>query len=153
VPTSEQIISIARLFLFVRETGGQNKGRWVGAFQKLCDGVPGDSWCCYFVCVVLAIAFGGFGKSPIGMHGRVQDVYELARSNGWVTDKPVAGDLFVYVDATGHAHHIGFATYASDYVIVGIAGNTSNDGKSSNGDGVYEHAVFPRVFIHYPRGE
>jgi hypothetical protein len=35
--------------------------------------------------------------------------------------------------------------------LTGIAGNTSEDGKSSNGTGVFEHGINARVFIHYPR--
>ena len=150
---SEEVLYIARKFLFVREVGGQNKGRWVGAFQSLCDGRPGDSWCCYFVSVVLAIVFGGFMHSPIGCHGRVQDVYELAKREGWLTDVAAPGDLFLYVNAQDHAHHIGFVTYAGPFAIGGIAGNTSEDGLSDNGTGVFEHRVYPQAFIHYPRGE
>lgn len=149
---SEEVLYLARKFSFVREVGGPNKGRWVGAFQSLCDGRPGDSWCCYYACVILAIVFGGFSKSPIGMHGAVQDVYELAKRNGWVRTKPEQiGDLFVYVNEKDHAHHIGFVT--DDSPLTGIAGNTSPDGKSDNGTGVFEHAVYATVFIHYPRGE
>lgn len=149
---SEEIIYIARKLGFVREVGGPNRGVWVEAFQRMCNGRPGDSWCCYFVCFVLALAFGGYTKSPIVKTGVCQEVYEQAKDEGWVRDKPVQlGDLFLYVNEAGHAHHIGFVT--NDNPLTGIAGNTSEDGKSDNGTGVFEHPVNATVFIHYPRGE
>jgi hypothetical protein len=149
---SEEVIYLARKFLFVREVGGPNKGIWVEGIQKLAGGVAGESWCCYFVSVVLALAFGGFTKSPIGRTGVCQDVYALAKKNGWLRDRPVQiGDMFLYVDANDHAHHIGLV--CDDAPLIGIAGNTSEDGSKSNGDGVYEHGISAHTFVHWPRGE
>lgn len=101
--------------------------------------------------MVLDICFQG--ESPIKRMGRCQDVYDLAKYHGWVTDTPEVDDIFLYVDANDHAHHIGFVTGADAkrLELLGIAGNTSEDGKSSNGKGVYEHAIKAKVFIHYPR--
>lgn len=55
--------------------------------------------------------------------------------------------LYLYVNANDHAHHIGFVT--STNPLTGIAGNTSADGTSSNGDGLYEHAIVAHVFVNY----
>jgi hypothetical protein len=79
------------------------------------------------------------GKSPIPRLGACQDVYELAKKNGWMTTSPVAGDIFIYVNSAGRAHHIGFIT--KDGGGIGIAGNTSEDGTSSNGTGCFEHSI------------
>lgn len=142
-----QPLEIARQFLFVREVP-QNKGLRVEAIQHWCDGEPGDSWCCEFATMVLDIAFQG--DSPIPRLKAVEDVYLLAKThNGWITNKPVPNDLFIYVDDNDHAHHIGIYTGNN----MGIAGNTSADGTSSNGDRVAEHELITNPahikFIHY----
>lgn len=147
---SEEVIYIARKLGFVREVGGPNKGLWVGFMQQGCDGKPGDSWCADFVCFVLALVYGGYSRIPIKRSGNVHEIYTDAKAKGWVTETPKQiGDLFVYVNTAGRAHHVGFVTGE----FAGIAGNTSEDGKSDNGTGVFEHEVSARVFIHYPRGE
>lgn len=138
---------IARQFLYLREAA-PNRGQRVEAVQKWCGGQPGDSWCCDFATMVLDMCFQG--NAPIPRGGRVQDVYDLANKNGWMTSTPANNDIFIYVNDVDHAHHIGFVTFPG----VGIAGNTSADGKSSNGDRVAEHSISagPHVkYIHYPR--
>jgi hypothetical protein len=140
-------VDVFRLFLFVREAAQQNTGLRVEGIQKWCGGSKGESYCCYLATMVLDLYFGG--NSPIPRLGACQDVYELAQQRGWVTSTPSVGDLFLYVDANGHAHHIGMVTSIAP--LTGIAGNTSEDGKSSNGTGVFEHGINARVFIHYPR--
>lgn len=139
---------IARQFLFVREVP-QNKGLRVEAIQHWSGGQTGDYWCCEFATMVLDICFQGV--SPIPRLQAVQDVYNLAKKNGWMTDNPQKDDLFIYVNDNDHAHHIGIFT--DDWR--GIAGNTSADATSSNGDRVAEHGLITNrkyiKFIHYPR--
>lgn len=141
---------IARQFLFVREIQ-PNAGQRVEAIQKWGGGKMGDSWCCFFATMVLDICFEG--KAPIKRFGACQDVYELAKHNKWLTDKPTKDDIFLYVNDADHAHHIGIIT--QDGGGVGIAGNTSEDGTSSNGDRVAEHSISTNPkkvkYIHYPR--
>lgn len=160
-------VDVARLFLFLREVAGkQNIGQRVEAIQKWCGGKAGDSYCCYLATMVLDICFQG--NSPIPREGSCQVVYDLCEKNGWLTDKPSEGDLFFYINDAGHAHHIGIVTQTTAGVslkeqlagakpgfypkLVGIAGNTSEDGKSSNGTGVFEHGISAKKFAHYPRG-
>jgi hypothetical protein len=129
------LLDTARQFLFVRERGGQNRGKWVEIFQRFTGNAPGDSWCASFVSFVLAISFAG--SSPLLASASCAEILADARAKGLVTDTPIAGEtLFFFVDHTGHAHHVGFVTENG-----GLAGNTSSDGLSSNGDGVYEHAL------------
>lgn len=141
---------IARQFLFVREIQ-PNAGQRVEAIQKWGGGKIGDFWCCFFATMVLDICFEG--KAPIKRFGACQDVYELAKHNKWLTDKPTKDDVFLYVNDADHAHHIGIIT--QDGGGVGIAGNTSEDGTSSNGVGVFEHSISTNPkkvkYIHYPR--
>lgn len=144
-PTDE-----ARKFGFVREAG-QNRGLMVESIIHWSGGNPGDSWCAFFVLYILDICFGGKNLNPIKRSGAVQDIYNQAKENGWMTDNPVIDDLFIYVNDSGHAHHIGVVTV--DGGTIGIAGNTSEDGTSSNGDRVAEHALTTNrshiKFIHY----
>lgn len=141
-------IEIARLFLFVREAG-PNTGQRVEAIQRWCGGQPGESWCAYWATLVLDLAFDG--QAPIPRMGSCQAIRELADSKGWITDTPSVGDLFLYVNAQDHAHHIGIVTQLDP--LTGIAGNTSADGTSNNGDRVAEHAITATVFVAYPRGD
>lgn len=135
------ILEIARLFDFVREAQieGQNRGQRVEAIAHWCadDLGEGLSWCCYYVTLVLDLFFKG--KSPIARQGVVHTVYLQCKANDWLVRTPIPGDLFFYIDDAGHAHHIGFVTGTTP--LAGIAGNTSRDGKSSNGDGCYEHTL------------
>lgn len=143
-----RLLDICRLFLHVREAGA-NKGLRVNGIQTWSGGASGDSWCCEMATMWLDLYFQG--ASPIPRLQACQSVYTLAKQQGWLTSAPSVGDLFLYVDANDHAHHIGIVTSVSP--LTGIAGNTSSDGKSSNGDGVYEHAISAHVFVRYPRPE
>lgn len=142
---------IARQFLFIREAATQNTGLRVEAIQHWSAGNKGDSWCCEFATMILDICFQG--NSPIPRLQACQDVYNLANTKGWITTTPVKDDLFLYVNSDNHAHHIGIIT--QDGGAIGIAGNTSEDGTSSNGDRVAEHTISTNPttvkYIHYPR--
>lgn len=153
-------VETARQFLFVREAEIQNTGQRVEAIQHWSGGVRGMSWCAFFATMVLDIAFQG--NAPLPRTGLCEDLHQLAQQRDWLVDLAHAlpGDLFLYLDATGHAHHVGMLTEqnaTSPTGWFGIAGNTSADGTSSNGNGVYEHALFrpslgSLAIIQYPRG-
>lgn len=140
---------IARQFLFLREAS-QNKGQRVEAVQHWSGGQPGDSWCAEFLTMILDICFQGV--PPIGRLRACQDIYDLAKKNSYLVDVPVKDDIYIYVNSVDHAHHIGFITTLAP--TIGIAGNTSADGTSSNGDRVAEHSIITGTntkYIHYPR--
>ncbi len=143
-------VDIARQYLFVREAG-PNTGLRVEAIQHWSNGSTGDSWCCEFVTMVLDICFQG--DAPVPRLGACQDVYDMAKQKGWLTDSPLAGDLYLFVNGDDHAHHIGIVT--ADGAETGIAGNTSADGTSSNGDRVAEHQISTNPatvkYVQYPR--
>ena len=147
---NELVLFIARLFLFVREAGGQNHGQRVEAIQRWCGGAVGESWCAYFATLVLDLAYGG--SSPIPRMGSVQQIRDVATKQGWITKTLVPGDLFIYVNAQNHGHHIGFFTGGTVRDPVGIAGNTDASGTSSNGDRVAEHALSHGTieYVHLP---
>jgi hypothetical protein len=142
----------AREFLFVREAG-QNRGLMVESIIHWSGGQPGDSWCAFFILFILDICFGSKVSNPITRSGAVQTMYDQAKRKKWLVEDPKKDDLFIYVNSEDHAHHIGIVTV--DGGGEGIAGNTSEDGKSSNGDGVHEHALvvnkFSVKYIRFPR--
>lgn len=142
----DNAVDIARLFLFVREAGA-NRGLRVEAIQHWSAGQFGDSWCAEFATMVLDLLFQG--NAPIERQGAAQGIRDVCAKNGWMTDTPSEGDLYFYVDANDHAHHVGFVS-ATD-PLTGISGNTSEDGTSSNGDGVHEHAITATHFAAYAR--
>lgn len=146
---SDLVVFIARLFLFVREAG-QNRGLRVEAIQHWSCGQFGDSWCAEFATMGLDLAFGG--ASPVPRQGGCEAIHALAKAQGWLVDAPSVGDLVLSINpATGLAHHIGICTVVEP--LTTIAGNTSDDGVSANGDRVAEHAVSPdnKVYVAYPR--
>ncbi len=153
-------VTIARQFLFVREANEPNTGLRVEAIQHWSGGQKGQSWCCYFATMVLDIAFKG--NAPVPRGGVCEDVHALAVKQDWLIDlaRALPGDLFLYLDATGRAHHVGLLTERNPMTPLGwmgIAGNTSADGTSANGDGVHEHPLLhpaggSLAIIQYPRG-
>lgn len=136
-------LEIARLFVFVREAQalGQNRGLRVEAIQHWSAGQFGDSWCAELATMVLDLEYQG--KAPVPREQSCEDIRALCEAKGWLTTTPVEGDLFFYVNAAGRAHHIGFyvALDGDGITPVGLAGNTSADGKSDNGDRVAEHPL------------
>jgi hypothetical protein len=146
-------VDIARQFSFVREADIQNTGLMVESIQHWSGGEKGQSWCAYFILFILDICFGGKTLNPIKRSGAVQVIYDQAKTNGWIVNDSQPGDLFIYVNDVDHAHHIGFVTVIGGSA--GIAGNTSEDGKSSNGNGVYEHGISTNrehvKYIRYPK--
>ena len=134
-------IEIARQFRYVRELPG-NKGQRVEAIQHWCGGAPGDSWCAYFATLVLDICYQGL--SPLKRTGSCDEIFEIAREANWLYESPLPNDLYLRVrPGTEDAHHVGFvvATNPQTGRIIQISGNTSADGLSSNGDGVYERDI------------
>lgn len=159
-------VETARMFLYVREAQslGQNRGLRAESIEHWSGGAFGDSWCDFFaIGFVLDICFQGDGPFPRqqDIDGSTVAALAYAKAHGWVVDSPEPGDLVFSVHPDGTPHHIAIytgqtlpdATTVPDDQIVTIAGNTSEDGTSSNGDRVAEHAV-PRagkVFVRYPR--
>lgn len=143
------VVAIARLFLHVREaqSTGQNRGLRVEAIQHWSGGQAADSWCVEYVWMVLDLRYAG--HPPFDRMQNCEAVRAWAADQGRLRTEPAAGDLFFYLDpSTGRAHHIGIVTGVNP--LIGIAGNTSSDGKSANGDRVAEHAIKAKLFVRLP---
>lgn len=145
-------VEIARLFLFVRELAG-NTGARVAGIQAWGGGKPGDAWCAFWITMVLDLAFGG--DAPIRRTGSCDDILNLAKERGWLSDTPHVGDLYLYLKTPDDAIHVGLVTDVDATGYTGISGNTSEDGLSHNGDRVAERRLTLRpgktVFVRYPR--
>lgn len=143
--------AIARLFLFVREAQAQNTGQRVEAIQRWSGGEKGQSWCAFFATMVLDIAYQG--AAPIPRTGSCDDILTLAQKRGWLRERPAIGDLYLYLNNPQDAHHVGIVTDVDATGFLGLSGNTSPDGLSSNGDRVAERhlslAPGHTVFVHY----
>ena len=132
-------VDFARKFKYLREVG-QNQGLRVNAVQIWSGGQPGDSWCMELVWFLIDIWTEGKAEKgyPLPRMQSVEAFRQHAKARGWETQFPVPGDLVVSVK-DNHGHHIAILTSLSPFAT--FAGNTSEDGKSSNGDRAAEHTV------------
>ncbi len=141
-------VAIARQFLYVREAATANRGLRVEAIQHWSGGQFGDSWCQEFVWLVFDIAYQG--QCPFDREQSTESFRKRALANGWVVTIPSAGDIVLSLKPDGTAHHVGILTKVSP--LTSIAGNTSEDGTSSNGDRVAEHFISnaQKMYVHVP---
>lgn len=135
---------VARQFRFIRETLGPNRGVWVEAFQRIGDGKPGDSWCADFVSGVLWMCYQG--PPPVPRTGSCDVMWAIAKQ--YEVQVPAPDDLFFRVKGAD-AHHVGIITETGP--LKAIAGNTSEDGTSSNGTGVFENLLTHGPTVRYVR--
>lgn len=146
------LIEFARQCDYIREAG-PNAGQRVEAVQKWGGGEKGQSWCAYMATLWLDVIYKG--NAPIQRTGSCDVILEKARASGWLTETPAVGDLYLFLNSPTDAHHVGVVTAVAQGGFTGIAGNTSEDGHSSNGTGVFEHpftlAPGKIIFVHYPR--
>lgn len=144
-------VDIFRQFRYVREAqqNGQNHGLRINAIQLWAGGKDGDSYCCEAWWMVHDICYQG--DFPVPREQSCAEALAFCMGQGWIVAEPEPNDTFFYVDANGHAHHIGVVTEGYPN-LTGIAGNTSEDGASSNGDGFHEHALtVPRAHVVFAR--
>lgn len=129
--------AVARRFLFVRETEGPNKGYWVNLFQRFTGNNEGDSWCASFVSFVDDVCTKGHVR--VKRTASTNDMLTQCKARKQIVKTPQVDDLVFTVHPFGFAHHVGIVTSINP--LTSIAGNTSEDGTSDNGTGVYEHTI------------
>lgn len=150
VTTPASLTAVARHLTFIRETLGPNRGFWVNFLQRFCGGQLGDAWCADFVSLVLDIAY--MGGPPLAPTSSTKAMLSQATIKGMTIAYPKPDDLYFFVRPDGTPHHVGIVTDTAP--LTGIAGNTSEDGLSTNGVGVFEHEIpiGPKtVFVRLPR--
>lgn len=143
---------LASLLLFIREKTNRNDGPWVEAILRITGNERGSPWCAAFVTFVLTIVNGG--TSPLPTTASCQTLLDCGRKNGWLTTEPDQGDVFLVLNAEGHAHHTGFvASQPRDGHVDTVEGNTNDDG-SREGYGVFarQRSLSPSlVFVRVPQ--
>lgn len=133
------VLDVARLFLHVRELPG-NKGARVEAIQKWSGGRPGDPWCAQWVWMICDLYYGG--KAPLPRTGSCDEMLAICVTDGRMTDTPLPGDIYFRLADPTNAIHVGFVcSPLRENRFVQLSGNTSEDGLSREGTGVFERDI------------
>lgn len=124
----DKMLEVARAQVGYKEGAGNatKYGAWYGL-----DHQP---WCAMFVAWCAAQA--GIPEGTIPKLAYVPYMVAFYSGKGLLRGKdytPQPGDIVFY----GRSSHVGIVSEARDGRIYAIEGNTSRDGNSSNGDGVY----------------
>lgn len=132
VSLADAAVAYARDFIGLREHGN-NVGPGVEWFQKLGTIRAGQPWCAAFVNGIAEIACAVKDRtSPleaVPLQGYVQSYYEYGTQQGWLVNKPEAGDLFlVWHESKERYAHIGFVQVVTGNQIKTIEGNSNEDG-------------------------
>lgn len=139
---STDLIAHARSFLHVREVT-PNSSPEINGWQARLGCAPGDNYCaCFACCMVQDVDPGNPLKhSASSLHLLANNPNLLVRD---INDLQ-PGDIVVWDHGKGTGH-TAIATQTTKVMgellyLSAIAGNTSADGKSANGDRVAEHDV------------
>lgn len=118
-------------------------------------GFDGVAWCAMFVSWCYAMA--DFALPQIGFKkgfAGCQTGYDYFRRKGWITDKPVAGDIVLFDwNGDGRFDHTGiFVEWITNISFNSIEGNTAV-GNDSNGGKVMlrERNKSKAIFVHVPQ--
>lgn len=155
-------LDLTRGYVGKQETTGANRGPVIDTIAKALNVPLGVSWCAQFVTWILMRAYGmdkSTLRKKLGFDSpwycdSTKDWRAQAMRHGMMTDSPTSGDLFILLNESGEAHHIGFVVTPPDATgrFQTNEGNT-NSGGSVNGDGVYNRtrtASASVVFIELP---
>lgn len=138
-------VATARKYAWARETGPNTDG---GGFVDQCLAAlglpPGNSWCAAAVCWWVKETCDRLGVK-VEFRRSARALGLLEKNPGLVVANPQPGDLVVW----DHGGGLGHVAVLTDIVkvagalaaLAAIAGNTSADGHSRNGDRVAEHGV------------
>lgn len=136
---AEQIVASARAYEGVEEEPiGSNSGPLIDHWLAFVGAKPGDAWCSAFACAVVHESRVLLGMHPLTFRVSAGALSLLSKNQTLVTTDPQSGDLIVWDHGQGKGH-VSIKTGPDTH----IAGNTSPDGKSRQGYGVFEHAYDP----------
>ena len=122
----------------VEQPLGSNSGPHINDWLAYVHLPPGNSYCAAFVCSMLHDARTALGLDPVGFHPSASVMHLWAINQAFAlgpNDVVEAGDIVIVDHGRGEGH-TGIVTDPGVY----ISANTSPDGKSREGTGVYEHA-------------
>lgn len=135
---TKALLDEATKWIGVHETGGNNKGKEIEAFQKAVDGqASGEAWCMAFVqyCIKQVEAAQGT-KSSIFRTEHCLTCWQKSPTSIRLSN-PEIGSVVIWQHGTSTSGHTGFFKgFDKDGNMLTIEGNTNSEG-SSEGDGVY----------------
>lgn len=138
IDPKKELVDLAHRFVGVKESGGDNKGKEVEAFQKAVDGkAQGESWCMCFVqhCIKEIELTTGL-KSDIFKSEHCMTVWNNTPVSSRLKD-PEPGCIVIWNFVGTASGHTGIVTKVGDRLET-IEGNTSDGaGIVREGDGVY----------------
>lgn len=133
---AQKLADIACLFEGVREEGGDNKGRFVEAFQKTVDAKSvSEPWCMCFVQTCI-----GYIENVLGLKSDLKATESVKNflPNEIPKYFPSVGDVVAWVSYNGTGHCGIVVKLHEDGSFDSIEGNTSNpQGFDRDGNGVY----------------
>lgn len=132
----EQIVAQARKYQGLLESPpGSNSGPEIDQWLAFVHQPPGQSYCAAFACSMVHDARVALGLAALTFRKSASALHLLEINADLITTDPQPGDLVVF----DHSHGLGHVAIVTGQG-TSIAGNTSADGKSRNGSGVFEHA-------------
>lgn len=137
----DQIIVEARKYLGTVEQppgSNSNSGPDIDQWLAYVHQPPGQSYCSAYACSMVHNARLALGLDNLQFKISASALHLLDINAALKTDSPEPGDLVVFDHGKGLGH-VAIITGPG----TSIAGNTSPDGKSRQGTGVYEHSYEP----------
>ncbi len=134
---AEAIVATARKYQGVVEQppgSNSNSGPEIDQWLAFVHQPPGSSYCAAFACSVVHAARTDLAMGALQCKKSASALHLLELNADLKTDDPQPGDLIVFDHGRGLGH-VAIKTGPS----TSIAGNTSPDGKSRNGTGVFEY--------------
>ncbi len=138
---AEAIVATARKYRGVVEQppgSNSNSGPEIDQWLAFVHCSPGESYCAAFACSVVHEARTDIAMGPLQFKKSASALHLLELNADLKTDDAQPGDLIVFDHGQGRGH-VAIKTGPN----TSIAGNTSPDGKSRNGTGVFEHEYDP----------
>lgn len=138
---AEQIVACARRYQGTVEQppgSNSNSGPEINQWLAFVHQPPGASYCAAFACSMVRDARVALGIESIAFKKSASALHLLELNANLITTDPQPGDLVIF----DHGHGLGHVALVTGPG-TSIAGNTSPDGKSRNGTGVFEHSYDP----------
>lgn len=137
--SNKKLIEVAKKYIGVKESGGDNKGKEVEMFQKAVDGkAQGEAWCMAFVQFCInEVEKSDNVKSKVFESEHVMTVWNKTPKEQRL-DKPEVGCIILWNFVGTSSGHAGFVEFVGKTKVDTIEGNTGDGaGIVREGDGVY----------------
>lgn len=138
---AEAIVAEARKYKGVVEQppgSNSNSGPEIDQWLAFVHQPPGASYCAAFACSMVHDVRVGLWMDSLQFKKSASALHLLELNENLKTDDPQPGDLIIF----DHGHGLGHVAIKTG-PNTSIAGNTSPDGRSRQGTGVFEHEYDP----------